>query len=331
VKLGQALGTASSKSNLSVFSPGVKLTFTERTSVPDAINYLDQGITIGRDVYVGVTKDRKVFKYSITEDSWDTLPLAPVSYARIGYLNMKVLIVGGRLPSSQVTADIHEFDEASQQWVRSTSIPPMPTARSSATAVSWSSPPALIICGGYNQGYQPTTVVEVYHSRTSQWHAVTPLPFPRVSMTHTVIHNVLYLMGGFEGMEAISCKKTVLSTLIPQLLETSLQSSPTKWQSLSIANISNYRSGTASLGGCLLAVGGAKNPSWPPKPKSVVSSVHAYCPSTSSWVLVGQLPQPLYSCITATLPTEELLVMGGVTPSCNVINTTYRCTLSMLL
>ena len=65
VKLGQALGTASNKGNLSVFSPGIKLIFTEHANVPKAISYLDQGITVGGDVYIGVTSDKKVFKYSI--------------------------------------------------------------------------------------------------------------------------------------------------------------------------------------------------------------------------------------------------------------------------
>jgi hypothetical protein len=331
MKLGQALGIASSKDNLSVFSPGMKLIFTEHASVPEAISFLDQGIAFGGDVYVGVTFDKKVFKYSITEDSWGTLPLAPVYHTRIGYLNKKVLIVGGRISSNQVTAEIHEFDEASQQWVKSTSIPPMPTERSSATAVSWSSPPALIVCGGNDRQSQPMTVVEIYYGRTSQWHTITPLPFPRAHMTHTIIHNALYLVGDFEGKEVTSCKKTALSILVPQLLETDLQSSPTQWQGLSIANVPNYRSAAASLGGCLLVIGGKKDPGWHPRPNSVVSSIHAYCPSTSSWVLVGQLPQPLHHCITATLPTGELLIIGGMTPSGRATNTTYTCSLSMPL
>ena len=331
VKLGQALGTASSKGNLSVFSPGVKLTVTEHAQVSRPITFLDQGITVGRDVYIGVNKDSMVFKYSITEDSWSTLPLAPVHGARIGYLNKKILSVGGRISSNEVTADIHEFNEASQQWVKSTSIPPMPTARAAATTVSWSSPPALIVCGGNDRQTRPTTIVEVYHSRTSQWHAITPLPFPRASMTHTVIHNVLYLVGGYDSDKVTSCKKTVLSTLIPQLLEISLQSSPIQWRSVSISNIPNYITNAASLGECLLVVGGVKDLTrWPPKPNSVVSSVHAYCPSASSWVLVGQLPQPLCACITATPPTGELLVIGGMAPS-GSNNTTYKCSLSMPL
>ena len=112
MKLGQALGRASNKDNLSVFSPGIKLTFTEHANVLEAIYSLDQGITIGGGVYVGVTSNKKVFKYSINEDSWGTLPLAPIYYARIVFLNKKILIVGGRKSSNEVTADIHEFDEA---------------------------------------------------------------------------------------------------------------------------------------------------------------------------------------------------------------------------
>ena len=140
-----------------------------------------------------------------------------------------------------------------------------------------------------------------------------------------------YLVGGYERNELNSNKKTVLSTFIPQLLDICLQSSHTQWQSLSVTNVSNYESTAASLGGCLLAVGGEKNLSWPPKPNSVVSSVHAYCPSTSSWALVGQLPQPLFDCIAATLPTGELLVIGGRCLSGRETNTTYKCSLSIPL
>ena len=180
VKLGQALGTSLRKDNLSVFSPGVKLTFTECAKLPHDISSHDCGVVIGGNIYIGVSYVRKVFQYCISEDSWSTLPIAPVRYARIGYLCKNILLVGGQPPSNDinidVTADIYEFDEASQQWVRSTSIPPMPTARKSATVVSWSSPQALIVCGGNDRQSKPMSIVEVYHSRSSQWHTVTPLP-----------------------------------------------------------------------------------------------------------------------------------------------------------
>ena len=333
-KLGQTLGISSGRDNFSIFSPGVKLTFTECKSTPEYIGNLDQGIAIGKYVYVGVGFGRKILKYSITENTWSTLPMAHINYARIGCLYKKVLLIGGRLPSNQVTANIHEFDEASQQWVRSTSIPPMPTARSSVTAVSWPLPPALIICGGNGHQDQPTSVVEVYQSRTSQWHAVSSLPFPRAYATCTVLNNVLYLVGGCEGAESSTCKKTVMSTSIPQVLDACFQPSPIQWQSLAIPNTPRYWSTAGSLGGSLLVVGGATDLTFPPKPKSIVSSVHAYCPFTSSWVRVGELPQPLYGFVAVTLPTGELLVVGGGSPSDGSVkksNATYKCSLSMFM
>ena len=328
-KLGQALGTSSSKDSLNVFSPGVKLNFTECAELPR--NYgLSRAIVVGKDVYV--RSGGNVLKYNITEDTWSTLPETPITYFSIGHLCQKIILVGGQLGfNNQVTGDIHEFDEASQQWVRSTSIPPMPTARQGTAVVSWTSPTALIVCGGGDEHDEPMNEVEVYHSRTSQWHAVSPLPLPRHCMTHTVIHNVLYLVGGYKGKTLQSYTKTVLSASIPHLLESCLQPSrsstpPVQWQSLSISDTPNYWSTPASLGGCLLVVGGNTKPAI--FVGSKVSSVHAYCPSSSSWVLVGELAQCLAHCITATLPTGELLVTGGVSTQ-GVSTTTYKCCLSM--
>ena len=332
VKLGQALGTASGNDIPTIFTPGMKLSFTECVKMPISTGGLDQGIVVGKDVYFGVGADRNIFKYSIIEDAWSMLPQSPIQYARIGYLYKKLLLVGGVLLSSRhVTADIHEFNNTSQQWVKSTSIPPMPTARRAVTVVSWSSPPALIVCGGSNQQDQPMAIVEVYHSQSSQWHIISPLPFPRDYMTHTIVNNMLYLVAGRERADKSSYKKKVACTSILQLLAACLKASPVQWQSLQIPSVPNYKSTAASLGGSLLVVGGLKDLTYPPKPKSIVSSVHAYCPFTSSWVRVGQLPQPLYHCITTVLPTGELLVIGGVTSAGGYLeatNVAYKCTLS---
>ena len=328
--LGRALDASSlSPDSLNVFSPGVKMNCTECAKLqPDGD--VSQAIVVGKEVYVGFVAVN--IKYNITEDSWSTLPEAPVVRSRIGSLSQKIILVGGQLQSNKrVTGDIHEFDEATQQWVRSTSIPPMPTARQSATAVSWTSPSALIVCGGSNEEDEPMTVVEVYHSRTSQWHTVSPLPFPRDCMSHTVIHSVLYLVGGYEGKTKGSRKKTVMSTSIPQLLESCLQPSrtpPVQWQSGSIPDVPYFYSTAASLGGCLLVVGGYSILKFGHY-RSPVSSVHAYCPSSSSWVCVGELPRPLGVGTTVSLPTGELLIVGGWLSQSKLITSAYKCCLSV--
>ena len=330
VKLGQALGTSSAKDSVNVFTPGVKLTFTECAVLPECCSY-GQAIVAGKYVYVGVPSlmNERVHKYNITGDTWITLPDPPVAFFSIGYLCRKLSLIGGLMPSSgDVTGDIHEFDEASQQWVRSTTIPPVPTARRSATAVSWTSPPALIVCGGSDQRGRSLTVVEVYHSGTSQWHTVSPLPLPRQLMTHTIINNVLFLVGGYSGSTGDTCTKTVMSASIPQLLESCIQpssTSPIQWQSESITDVPYFMPTAATMGGCLLVVGGRTT--WSSFKSTTVSFVHAYCPSSLSWVVIGELPQPLHGCIVATLPTGELLVMGGRNEHKRETNTVYRVTL----
>ena len=148
-------------------------------------------------------------------------------------------------------------------------------------------------------------------------------------MSNVVIHNVLYLVSGYETECAISSTQTVLSASIPQLLESCSQPSRTslvQWKRLSIPDTPNYWSTAASLRGCLLVVGGSTRTNI--SESSKVSSVHAYCPSSLSWVLVGELPQSLHGCITATLPTGELLVIGGVANQ-GWTKATYKCSLSM--
>ena len=332
-ELGHALDASSlstESDSLNVFSPGVKMNFTGCAKLQLGDN-VSQAIVVGKEVYVGFTSVN--IKYDIAEDSWSPLPEAPVMYSIIGSLSQKIVLIGGQLRSKgRETGDIYELDEATQQWVRSTSIPPMPTARQSATAVSWTSPPALIVCGGSDEEDKPMTVVEVYHSRTSQWHTVSPLPFPRDYMSHTVIHNVLYLVGGYEGKNEGSRKKTIMFTSIPQLLESCLQPSrtpPVQWQSGSIPNVPYFGSTAASLGGCLLVLGGYSIMKF--DLYSPVTSVHAYCPSSSSWVCVGELPQPFSRGTTVSLPTGELLIVGG----CNwlsqseYITSAYKCCLSV--
>ena len=180
--------------------------------------------------------------------------------------------------------------------------------RDRATAVSWTSPPALIVCGGKDQSDKTTTVVEVYHSWTSQWHVASPLPFPCSHIMYTVVHNSLFIMGGLASR--LLSTKSVMFTSVPNLLDMCLQppqldNTEGQWQRL--PDTPHYCSGAASLGGCLLAVGGQSRP----YAGTVYTSVHAYCPSSSSWLHVGDLPQPHTDCGAVTLPTGELVVIGG--------------------
>ena len=45
------------------------------------------------------------------------------------------------------------------------------------------------------------------------------------------------------------------------------------------------------------------------------SAIHAYSPSTNSWVHVGDFPAACHSSCAVVLPTGELLVVGGESES----------------
>ena len=241
----------------------------------------------GNDAYVVYTY---VYKFSLRHsflhfncntDTWRSLPLPPVNDFSIGQLFEKLLAVGGH-----VTSDIYEFDEVSQQWVKSTTIPPMPTARSLATVATWKTADvsALIVCGGQDHKLNTLATVEVFHSVTSQWHIADPslyLPRPRHSMKHLILQNTLYLMGG----EKRTRKCSVFCISIPDLLESCLEqqpsrdrtlSNPAKWQTL--PDVPSVGCFPVSLNGQLLAVEETK------------TSIYVYSPALSCWSKLGCFP-----------------------------------------
>ena len=315
-----------------LFTPRANLVFSECANLPTTRG---QGTAVvsGHIVYVGYGGTKFVYKYSITIDKWDSLPVALVEHFALDHLNGKILTIGGKMQSKGVISDIYEFDEASQQWIGSTSIPPIPTARELVTVVSWSSPPALIVCGGRGESGEPMSVVEIY--TTAQWSTATPLPTPSSLMSQAIYGDTIFFMGGKEESALGSCRKTVFYVSVAQLLASCISELPSSQPRLDklrelwhfLPDVPHYRCSAAFLNGCLLAIGGQKEAliGGP-----VYSSVYAYCPHSSSWLKVGDLPQPRSYTTAVTLSTRELLVIGGLSTNFLTTSTIYKCLLSFL-
>ena len=105
--------------------------------------------------------------------------------------------------------------------MKSTTIPPITTARSLATVATWTTQEvsAFIVCGGKDQKLRTTAEVEIFHSATFQWHTAASLPLPRYGMMPAIVKNTLYLTGGLK----MTPKCSFFSICIPDLLESSLQ------------------------------------------------------------------------------------------------------------
>ena len=262
--------------------------------------------------------ERSVYRYSITEDKWTTpFPYAPVVKYGLGQLGGKIILVGGRPKASRVTPNCYMYDEENDEWIVPHAVPPLSTPRSSLTAISWKSPVAILACGGFDKHFNPLTCVEIYIQKTGFWQTSCSLPFPRAISTFTIIGNTIYMVGGYKNNSPHGYTRTVTYTSILGLLryqqpgdaKPKPKSKPVElWKTLE--DVPHFFTSTASIGGCLIAVGGQSESLGA---TSCVTSMYVYSPITEVWRQVGELPTACTMCATASLPTGELLIMGGCT------------------
>ena len=284
-----------------------------------------QATVIKGQVYVGggvVESGAEGFlvcMYNPIKNEWSTLPPAPVKLFGIGQLSGKLVLVGGKLQAGRRTADVHVFED-SQQWEKS--IPAMPSPRSAAAVLSHNN--SLVVLGGSNTG-EPCATVFVYSGVTSQWSSPGSLPFACWRLSSAVVHNSCFLAGGYYGLIFNQQRRSVISAMLPSCSVVD-----------SLPDMPHYDSSIATVGGSILAIGGI--PTVAPVSllvsylnrggdtsyrDNVSSEVYAYCPTTSSWVHIGDLPAPRNRVATATLPSGELLVMGGGNRESNFSNSVF--------
>ena len=283
-------------------------------------------VRIGSTIYCGggfsqgsIDTCRMVFQYNPKQDTWSQLPICPTRYFGLTQLDGKLVTVGGWRNAQFITInDVYVFQE-SETWENSI-IPPLPTARFYPTAVNYKS--TIVVSGGFTDWKTDTvhstrtTAVEVFQTKTYQWHHAKPLPVAHSRMSCTVVDGTFYLIGGgkSDGYASTQAYCTSVSNLISQALppdhpETSstpqASPSPPTWQVLPECPLPY--STAAELGGCLLAIGGMDDSNSPS------SAVHMYSPSTNSWVRIssGDLPVPRFTAAAAQLEGGEVIFVGG--------------------
>ena len=306
----------SSTKGLDIFTQGIKFSSTRCTAFDVSIKLpaacTNRVLSFKNDIYIefnhkyqGPYGIRGAFGgtstgllcYHCDTSTWQSLSLPPVKDYSLGHLFGKLLSVGGHK-----VADVYEFDEASQQWVKSVKIPPMPTARSLATIANWTTAQvtALFACGGKDDKSKTVADVDVFHGATFQWHTASSLPHPRHNMKHVIIEDTLYLVGGEKGSQ----KCSVFSVSAPDMIESSLQRTErsTYWQML--PDIPSVNCWPATLNGYLLVV------------EQHNATMYIYCPLGSSWIKFGNLPFPgikfylaTEAIVTLSIDPKELIVI----------------------
>ena len=181
-------------------------------------------VRIGSTIYCGggctlgsIDNDRLVFQCNPKQDTWSQLPICPTRYFGLTQLDGKLVTVGGnRIDQIIPINDVYVFQE-SETWENSI-IPPLPTARFYPTAVNYRS--TLVVSGGITHWHSDskfrtyTTAVEVFQTKTYQWHHAEPLPVAHSSMSCAVVDGTFYLIGGESDGASTQAYCTSVSNLI---------------------------------------------------------------------------------------------------------------------
>ncbi len=271
---------------------------------------------VGGKVYVGggysdggTSDEYLVFQYDPERDGWDALPPCPVRVFALAQFQGHLITVGGVTDQGEATGKVYRYREESREWVEY--LKPMQIARFGLVAISTQS--AIIACGGGASSKNNFATVEVYTAKTAQWHVTDSLPGRYADMTSVTIGDTFYLVGGHDKNDERT--KTVLSAPVSSLIRNAVSpsgrcaktSKRSVWETLPLSPL--YYSAAASLGGCLLAIGGEDvNDSGPTYP-----AAHMFVCNTNSWVRMpsGDLPTELAAATAIELPDNKLLVCGG--------------------
>ena len=270
-----------------------------------------QGVVIEGKVYIGgggtdnVASDSIVFEYDPIEDSWAPLPPLPVSWFGVGQLSGELVAVGGK-HGVNASDSVRVFDRVINQWKES--IPPLCSPRYAATVVSYQS--LLLVCGGLcnasTGGVDIVPTVEALTVYDFRWYIASHLPYlARSCLSSSIaIRDMFYLVGGYQSTAASSAIGVSHCTPLSFLLSSGIIT-PCIWKAM--ANTPHIQTTAAYLGGCLLALGGTEEAYMLP----AYRSIHAYSSETNTWVYIGDLPYACCHCTAVSLPSGELLVLGG--------------------
>ena len=300
-EIAQATATAAEKDI-------TKLRWKEGKRAPEG---MERGAAVvdWNTVYINSGGSHKVYSCQMTSEGllWSTLPDSRYRWFSLAVIDGLLTCVGGGSGGSH-TNTLHSLTGGGHKRQWSEVFPPMPTARSVTASVTTEQ--ALVVAGGCAVGKNLDTV-EVMTIATKQWTTAQHLPHPFGWISGTICGDQLYLGGGCVGVgvpskSVLTCSLTDLlppQSLGGKLRTLSLATKPGVWQE--IKNLPVTRSTLTTLGGHLLAIGGVNDSHSP------TADVHHYDRQTDSWHVISKMKNKRYVSLSAVLPEDQLLVVGG--------------------
>ena len=300
-EIAQATATAAEKDI-------TKLRWKEGKRAP---NGMTRGAAVvhGNTVYINPAVSHKVYSCQMTSEGllWSTLPDSHYVLFSLAVIDSLLTCVGGSSGGYR-TNSLHSLTGGGRKRQWSEVFPPMPTARYQTASITTEQ--ALVVAGGYD-GRKNLDTVEVMTIATKQWTTAQHLPHPFGLISGTIYGDQLYLGGGFIGVgvpskSVLTCSLTDLlppQSLGVRLRTLSLAIKPGVWRE--IKNLPVTGSTLTTLGGHLLAIGGMSDS------HGHTADVHCYDHQTDSWHVVSKMKKKRSQPLSAVLPEDQLLVVGG--------------------
>ena len=275
-------------------------TYGESVAVSGGIVYCCDGVSY-----------TKVQMYSSETEQWTVLPECPTEYFSIAIVNGVLTAIGGeykgRATKTLLSLPHSQQDISQQKWIKQ--FPPMNYCHN--TPVVTTANTSLIVAGGWGPD-KAKAPVEVMDTQTLQWSTVARLPHPLSQATATICGSRLYIGGGCNDVWIKSVLMCELSDLLqpPESPAARLGLSHTSGVWREVAELPVVRVSLVTFQGQLLAVGGGVTD----RNADTTSEVRQYDAATNSWTVISQMRVRRLACFTAVLPSNRLMVCGGLTP-----------------
>ena len=242
-----------------------------------------------------------VFWYAPQENKWSKLPNTRYFCFSLAVVNDKLTAIGGTvdLYDSEASTNVllsFTFGIFSRQWKEL--LPPMPTNRMCAAVGTTSD--YLVVAGGEKSINNKLIEVEVMKVDILQWFRASSIPQPLSYPQMTVCNGCCY----------ICADKNVFSCSIDALLKTAQFTSANTLSSSVWTRRADipirYAPGLATVKGQLLSIGGKNHQDVP------TGGIYKFDPMNESWNFIGQMPTPRSHVLAVSLPSDEVVVVGGI-------------------
>ena len=250
----------------------------------------DQGPAVVHGSTAYFSEGNNVYSYTIPENKWTKLPECKYRCFGLAVVVGTLTTIGGRDRYRTITNALVSLSKNSWEEF----LPPMRTKRTYPAAVT--TPTHLVIAGGRSSLESELAKVEVLNTETFQWSRVSSLPAAASSPQMTVCGGCIY-SAKLDG-NTFSCSVESL------LKSVDSRDGGSVWTT--IDNIPVTDSSLVTLKGRMLAIGGIATR------QLDHGLIHCYDAVIDSWGVIGEMPTPRSQVLTAVLPSNELVVVGGV-------------------